>query len=90
MEPLAIAAFLSVVANRLVEALIVPIFDKLNWDKFWLLYVAWAVAGAIVAVSGVNIFGAYIENALAGQLLTIVVAGGGSNLIADLFQPKKA
>lgn len=88
MEPLAIAAFLSVVANRLVEALIVPIFDKLKIDKFWLLYVAWVVAGAIVALSGVNIFGSYIPDQTAGQFLTIIVAGGGSNLIADLFAKK--
>lgn len=88
MEPLAIAAFLSVVANRLVEALIVPLFGKLKIDTFWLLYVAWVVAGAIVALSGVNVFGAYIPDETAGRVLTIIVAGGGSNLIADLFSKK--
>jgi len=88
MEPLAIAAFLSVVSNRLVEALIVPVFDKLQLDKFWLLYIAWIVAGAIVALSGVNVFGAYIPDETAGRVLTIIVAGGGSNLIADLFPQK--
>ena len=88
MEPLAIAGFLSVVSNRLVEALIVPIFVKLQLDKFWLLYVAWVVAGAIVAVSGINLFSAYIPDESAGRILTIIVTGGGSNLIADLFAKK--
>lgn len=94
VEPIAaltVALFLATVANRLTEALIVPIFDKLKWDKFWLMYVSWIVAGVVVALSGVNLFGAYIPNSVVGQILTALVAGGGANFIADLFnQPAKS
>jgi uncharacterized membrane protein HdeD (DUF308 family) len=87
-EPIAsltIALFLATVANRLTEALIVPIFDKQKWDKFWLMYISWIVAGALVALAGVNLFGAYVPNPVVGQILTALVAGGGANFIADLF-----
>lgn len=85
LAPLTIAFFLAVVANRLVEALIVPLYEHFKWGKFSLLYVAWLVAGVLVFLSGVNLFAAYLPSALAGQVLTAVVAGGGANFIADLF-----
>jgi hypothetical protein len=85
LSALAVALFLATVANRLTEALIVPIFDKMKWDKFWLLYIAWIVAGVVVELSGVNLFAGYLANPLAGQILTAIVAGGGANFIADLF-----
>ena len=89
-EMLAVAVFLSVVANRLIEALINPIFDKYKLDKFFLLYVAWAVGGLLVWLSGVNLFAGYIPDALTGRILTAVVAGGGANFLADIFSLVKA
>ncbi len=85
LAALTVALFLALVANRLTEALIVPVFEKFKWDKFWLLYISWIVAGVLVALSGVNLFGDYIANPLVGQVLTAIVAGGGANFIADLF-----
>ena len=85
LAALTVALFLATVANRLTEALIVPVFEKFKWDKFWLLYVSWVVAGIIVAFSGVNLFADYIPNPVTGQILTAIVAGGGANFIADLF-----
>lgn len=73
-----------VLANRLVAALITPIFDKYGWDKFWLMFVSWALSGVFVWLTGVNLFAAYIPNALVGKVLTAVVAGGGANLLHDL------
>jgi hypothetical protein len=85
LQPFAIALFLSVVANRLVEALIVPLFERLKIDRFYLLYVAWGIAAIIVGLSGVNLFVGYITSPIGGQILTAIVAGGGANFIADLF-----
>lgn len=73
-----------VLANRLVAALITPIFDKYGWDKFWLMFVAWALAGVFVWLANVNLFAAYIPAELVGKILTAVVAGGGANLLHDL------
>lgn len=85
MDTLVIALFLVVVANRLVEALIVPVFDKFNLDKFSVQYVAWAVGGGLVWLSGVNLFTAYLPDPLAGQILTAVLSGGGATLLHDIF-----
>jgi len=83
-ETLAIVIGFMVLANRLIEALITPLFDKYALDKFWLMYIAWAVSGVLVWLSGVNLFVEYIPNVLIGQALTAIVAGGGANLLHDL------
>ena len=90
MSALTIALFLAMVANRLTEALIVPIFDRLKLEKFWLLYMSWAVAAIVVGLSGVNLFSGYIPSPIGGQVLTAIVAGGGANFIADLFKARPA
>jgi hypothetical protein len=82
------ALFLALVANRLTEALIVPLYDRMKWDKFSLLYVAWVVSAVMVAFTGVNLFAAYIPTPIVGQILTAIVAGGGANFLADLFNDR--
>ena len=77
-----------VLANRLVAALITPLFEKLDIDRFWLMYVSWLFAGVMVWLSGANLFAALIPNALIGQVLTAIVAGGGGNLLHDLTDQK--
>ena len=84
---LGIVIGMMVLANRLVAALITPIFDKYGWDKFWLMFVAWALAGVFVWLANVNLFAAYIPAELVGKILTAVVAGGGANLLHDLTDP---
>lgn len=76
---------LAVVSNRLVAGLIAPVFEKYSLDKFWLTYVAWLVGGVLVFASGLNAFAEYLPNPLLGQVLTALVAGGGANLIHDIF-----
>ena len=87
---LGIVIGMMVLANRLVAALITPIFDKYGWDKFWLMFVSWALSGVFVWLTGVNLFVAYIPNALVGKVLTAVVAGGGANLLHDLTDKQDA
>lgn len=81
---LAIVIGFMVLANRLVEALIKPIFVRYNLDKFWIMYIAWGVAGLLVWLAQVNLFAEFIPNPLVGYILTAIVAGGGSNLLHDL------
>ena len=73
-----------VLANRLVAALVTPLWDKYGWDKFWLMYPAWILAGVFVWFTGLNLFATFIPNELIGKILTAIVAGGGSNLLHDL------
>jgi len=86
---LAIVIGFMVLANRLVAALITPFFDKYNWDKFPLMYVAWVIAGVLVFLANINLFAAFIPNELIGKILTALVAGGGSNLLHDLTDSTK-
>ncbi len=79
-----------VLANRLVAALIVPLFEHYNWDKFAIMYISWAFAGVFVWLSGVNLFASLIPNVLIGQILTAVVAGGGGNLLHDITDQKSS
>jgi Na+/melibiose symporter-like transporter len=81
---LGIVIGMMILANRLVAALITPIFDKYKLDHFGLMYIAWIISGALVWLTGANLFAPYIPNALIGQILTAIVAGGGSNLLHDL------
>jgi hypothetical protein len=81
---LGIVIGMMVLANRLVAALITPIFDKYELDHFWLMFVAWIISGMFVWLTGVNLFAPYIPDAIIGQILTAVVAGGGGNLLHDL------
>ena len=81
---LGIVIGMMVLANRLVAALVTPLFDKYGWDHFALMYVAWAISGLFVWLTGLNLFAAYIPNELVGKILTAVVAGGGANLLHDL------
>lgn len=74
-----------VLANRLVEMLVTPVFEKYSWDKFWLMYPSWILSGVFVWFTGLNLFAQFIPNPLIGQILTAVVAGGGSNLLHDLI-----
>lgn len=88
-DVLAIVIGFMVLANRLVAALITPFFDKYNWDKFPLMYVAWVIAGVLVFLANINLFAAFIPNELIGKILTALVAGGGSNLLHDLTDSTK-
>jgi len=88
MEALATAGFLALVTNRVIEALVKPL--KVKWpslDLWWLIYPSWVLGGLLAWVAGVNLFGTYlpVEAELVGRVLTAVVVGGGSNLIADVF-----
>ena len=83
-QVLGIVIEMMLLANRLVAALVTPLFDKYGWDKFWLMYPAWILAGVFVWFTGLNLFASFIPNALIGQILTAIVAGGGSNLLHDL------
>jgi len=83
-EVLAIVIGFMVLANRLIAALVTPLFEKYNWDKYWLMYASWVLSGILVWLAGVNLFAAFIPSELIGKILTAVVAGGGANLLHDL------
>ena len=83
---LATACFLVVVVERVVEGLAAPL--RRRWPEvnfWWLVYVAWVVGGVVVWLSGVNLFAGLVVDVVVGRVLSAVVAGGGANLLHDLF-----
>lgn len=77
-----ILAAIAVATNRFVEMFVKPIYEKYNFDKFSLPYVAWAVAGFLVALAKLA------PAEWLSMALVVMLVGGGSNLIADLFKAK--
>lgn len=82
---LATAAFLAIVANKLIDGLVKPLWERAGLDRFYLLYVSWLVGGVLVWFSGVNLFKDTILSWQIGQILTAIVAGGGASFIHDIF-----
>jgi len=86
------AGFLVLVANRIVEGLIKPLFDRFDLDSFWLMYVSWVVGGLLAALGEINLFSAILPamiwgilpGRVVGIVLTAIAAGGGANLVNDL------
>jgi len=87
-EVLAIVIGFMVLANRLIAALVTPLFERFDWDKYWLMYPAWVLAGVFVWMAELNLFLPFIPNELIGKILTAIVAGGGANLLHDLTDQK--
>jgi Na+/melibiose symporter-like transporter len=90
MDTLATAFFLSLAANRIIEAVVTPLRAKFpQLDLWWLVYVAWVVGGVLAFFAGINLFESFFTDPTVGKLLTAIVVGGGSNLIADVFKANK-
>lgn len=82
----AVAVYLSLIVliNRIVEGFFTPIFDKLEADKTYLMYVSWLVGAAIIFATGLNLFMEIIINPTVGQVLTAIAVGGGANILYDV------
>lgn len=80
------ALFVAMLGNRLVEALVAPIWKKFKLDTFWLMPIAWLVCGALGALSGLNLFVAVFPDPVVGVVLTAIVIGCGANFLHDFFQ----
>lgn len=87
MEALAAAILIAVFGERLTEFFVVPLFDKLGWDKAYLLYIG-AIPGFILSVAArVDLFamlGVVLPYYL-GVIATGLAIGGGANLVHDIF-----
>jgi len=91
MEVISASIFLSLVANRVIEAVIRPIKEylasigkEINW--WWLIYVSWAFGGALAWLAGLQLFANYLPGyPIIDRILTAIVVGGGANLINDIF-----
>lgn len=74
------------VVNAVVEAWLAPVKQKYpKLDTWWVLYVAWVLAGVITFALNINLFAdLFPQSPFVGLLLTALVAGRGSNFLDDL------
>ena len=84
LKPLELLLYLVLLINRLVAAFIQPLFEHENWDRFWLMYIAWILGGVLVFLTDINLFAGTFHKELVGQLLTAVCVGGGANILYDI------
>ena len=90
-SPLLITVFMVIVANRIVEFGFKPIRgalikanESLGWLNCFTPYIAWAIAGGLVWLTEISLFGTLIPT-FQGRVLSAILAGGGANLLHDLF-----
>ena len=85
-DPLVLALLLgiSTLANAIVAAIVSPFFEKYSLDNFWIMYISWVVAGALVFLANVNLFAGVFENQIVGLIVTAIIAGRASNILHDL------
>ena len=81
---LALLLGISTLANAIVAAIITPIFEKYHLDNFWIMYIAWVVAGVLVFLANINLFASVFPNQIVGLLVTAVIAGRASNILHDI------
>ena len=81
------AVFLVAIVNKVVDGLVKPVFDKYEWDKFPIMYIAWAFGGLVVGLSDINLFAEIVPdlNYTIGIVLSALVAGGGANILNDFM-----
>lgn len=89
MDPLLAGVFLAGCNTALIDYLFAPVKAKFpQVDFWWLLYVALASGAALAWLANLNMFSAYVADAVTGRVLTCLFVGGGSKLIHDVFDQK--
>ena len=84
VELLGVAVMASFVIMKLIEAIVSPLWDRLGWDRFWLLYVGLAIGAGVGWFTGLNCFPVFAESPLLGRVLTTLVIGLGPSFIYDI------
>lgn len=91
MEQLAAAIFLATANYAIVNYLADPIRQRFpELDLWWFVYVSFGTGAALSLIAQVNLFGEYIANQLAAQVVTALAVGGGSNLIYQIFGKQRS
>ena len=86
LDEIAVAVFLAMANERIVEYLFKPL--KRRWpevDMWWIPYVVLVTGFVIGYLSKINLFSQWISNPLLSQILTATVVGGGSELVHQIF-----
>jgi hypothetical protein len=81
---------LSIIIEKLIAAIIQPIFVKFKWDTWYLLYVSFVVGGLLGWATGLNAFPTLFTVAWVGRLITSLACGAGPTFLYDLIDNGQA
>jgi hypothetical protein len=81
---IALAVFLSLVNNRVIEYFAIPLFERFKWDKSLLLYVSAITGFAIALLANADLFMPGLFTPLVSKIISAIIIAGGSNLIHDI------
>jgi len=84
LEVFAGLILLMVVIEKLIDAIVKPLFVRLKVDTWWLLYVSLVFGFAIGWATGLNAF-PVVGSEVVGKILTALVCGCGPTFIYDLI-----
>lgn len=82
---LALALALALANNRIIEYFVAPICDKLEMDRFWLLYISALTGFALALLARADLFTPGLFDPFVSRILSGIVIAGGSNLIHDII-----
>ena len=86
---LALSLILAVNVNRIVEGLIVPVFEGRHWPRRWIIYLSWIVGWFILFITGLHLFGTLLGGETFTPILLALFIGGLANFIADFFHRRR-
>lgn len=89
LEILGVAVIAAWAIMKFIDAIIKPIWARLEWDNFWLLYVALAIGAPLAWFTGLNAFPVFAEAPIIGRVLTCLAVGLGPSFIYDISQERK-
>ena len=84
IEVFAGLAMVIVVIQKLIEALVQPLFLKLKIDLWWLMYVSLVVGALFGWATALNAFPIFTP-VWVGRLLTALICGAGPTFIYDII-----
>ena len=83
-EALALAGVAAFIVQKLVEAIVTPLFVARGWNRVGLFYVG-LVLGALAGwATGLNFLPMFHDPAWAGRVLSCLAIGLGTSFIYDL------
>ncbi len=77
---------ISIFVLQFTNAVFKPLFLKLKWDVWWLVYIAFVVGFLVCFATGVNGFNWFPPGVgWVGRVLTALVCGAGPSTIYDMI-----
>lgn len=89
VEAIAGVGLIALIGAKFIEAIIVPLWDKLKIDHLYLLYFGLIAGGTLGWFTPLNVFPIF-EPPVVGKILTCLAIGLGPSFVYDVWLDKPA